>query len=547
MSLLSRIALARSNSRSLATVLAGGMVLSLGGCAETIEQYTRFGGWSRSPKEPMIFSGNPSRDASAYGVSKDVLSENDWKVLERIAPRPIWERLARAREMFLAGSRGEPAAQRAKPDPLGDGLKLALDVPTTRMPDGRIQMYYHLRHYGGVSVTSALDGGTRRRKINVVPSDLKPLVAIVTAQLAGKGTVVPLARENTLVITCDPSVKQSVLTLLAGIDVPPRQVEISARIFEVSHEFDFRVGAKTLLEHKSSSGEQSIAGTFDTTAFLEAVGNVGGFQTGVLKFFQVFENAGVTLETTIQVLADTGLVKVVASPRMTVTVGRTAYMLAGQEVPVQSAIISNDQVVTQNVNYKPIGVQLYITPQVVGPRSVKLHVVTIVSAISGFTELSSMGQKEAGQVSVNPVLDSREAETFVTVQNDATLVIGGLRMIRTITRERKIPGLGDLPIIEWLFKSHRSRNTVDDLYFFVTPRLIKTNRPKAAAGSVMLPGSVLPKLRAPAPPGPPPKPAAPAPKPAAAPAPKPAAPTPKPAPKPAAPAPKPPASRPAGK
>ena len=467
--------------RRAVAVLAGAIALSLSGCAESIEQYTRFGGWSRSPKEPVVFSGNPSRDASAYGAGSDVLTENDWQTLERIAPRPIWERLALLREAFLkADTDGTPVEEDETPGPVGDGLKLAVDVPTTSLPDGRIQMYYRLRHYGGVGVTSGVEGGTSRRTITVKPSDLVPLVALVTAQMGDKGVVVPLPTENTLVITCDPSVKQSVLTLLAGIDVPPQQVEISARIFEVSHDFDFQIGAETLLEHISSSTEQSVAGTFNPVDFLDAVGTATGFQGGVLKLLQVFESAGLKLETTIRILADTGLVKVVSSPRMTVTVGRTAYMLAGQEIPVQSARISNDQLITEKTTYKPIGVQLYITPQVVGPDSVKLHVVTVVSAISGFSELSSMTQKGAGQALVNPVLDSREAETTVTVDSESTLVIGGLRMIRTITRERKIPGLGDAALLEWFFKSHRSQNRLNDLYFFVTPRLIKTNQPEAA-------------------------------------------------------------------
>ncbi|MGB2823721.1 MAG: hypothetical protein WBF17_22255, partial [Phycisphaerae bacterium] len=475
---------------------------SHGGCTETIEQYARFGGWSRSPKEPMVFSGEPSRDASAYGASKDVLSESDWETLERIAPRPIWEQLAKIRQTFMGKSEAAPAPEERKPDPLGDGLKLALDVPTTRLPDGRSQMYYRLRHYGGVGVTSAREGGTERRKITLTAANLAPLLAIVTAQLGDKGTVAALPEENTLVITCDPAVQQSVLTLLAGIDVPPHQVEISARIFEVSHDFDFQVGAETLLRHLSSSSEQSAAGTFNPVDFLAAA-TASDFQGGVIKLLQIFEKAGVRLEATIRILADSGLVKVVAAPRMTVTVGRTAYMLAGQEIPIQSARYQGDQILTEKTTYKPIGVQLYITPQVVGPASVKLHVVTVVSAISGFTRMSTMDQQEAARAVVNPVLDSREAETFVTVDSESTLVIGGLRMIRTVTRERKMPGFGDLPLLEWFFKSHRSQNHLTDLYFFVTPRLIKTNRPKAAAGSVMLRRSVHLPPPAPAPQPPP--------------------------------------------
>jgi type II secretory pathway component GspD/PulD (secretin) len=364
----------------------------------------------------------------------------------------------------------------------------------------------------------------------------------VTAQLGEKGTVAALPGENTLVITCDPAVQQSVLTLLAGIDVPPRQVEIGARIFEVDHDFDFQIGAETVVDHISNSTNyQSFESGFSTQSFIESLSSAPvPYQGTVLEVMKVFRDAGVTVNATFHALADAGLVRVVAAPRMTVTVGKTGYMLAGQELPVQSARFQADQILTEKTTYKPIGVQLYITPLVVGPESVKLHVVTVVSAVSGFRELTSMTQVERAQTILNPVIDSREAETFVTVENDATLVIGGLRMIRTITRERKVPLLGDIKLLEWFFKSHRSQNQVNDLYFFITPRLIKTNRKAAANPAARRPLRPTPALlptpvsariavpgRAPAPsPKPAPKPA-PTTQPTSAPAPK-KAPAPKP-------------------
>ena len=73
---------------------------------------------------------------------------------------------------------------------------------------------------------------------------------------------------------------------------------------------------------------------------------------------------------------------------------------------------------------------------------------------------------------LNPVIDSREAETSVTVDDGSTLVISGLRMNRTTTREDKIPGLGDVPILGWLFKNHRTQQEQTDLYFFITPTMM---------------------------------------------------------------------------
>jgi general secretion pathway protein D len=148
-------------------------------------------------------------------------------------------------------------------------------------------------------------------------------------------------------------------------------------------------------------------------------------------------------------------------------------MLAGQELPIQSANIVNNVLQTAT-QYKPVGVQLYITPQAVGDHRVKLHTISIVSSVSGFAPLPSMdGQTMSNNALLNPIIDSREAETAVTIDDGSTLVISGLRMTRTATRENKTPGLGDVPGLGWLFKNHRSQQQQTDLYFFVTPKLLE--------------------------------------------------------------------------
>jgi type II secretory pathway component GspD/PulD (secretin) len=156
---------------------------------------------------------------------------------------------------------------------------------------------------------------------------------------------------------------------------------------------------------------------------------------------------------------------------MTVAAGQTGYMLAGQELPIQSSNIVNG-VISISTNYKPVGVQLYITPQSIGPDRVKLHAISIVSNISGFAPLPKIGGSNPEKMLVNPIIESREAETAVTVFDGDTLVISGLRMSRTATRENKVPGLGDLPLLGWLFKNHRSQQQLTDLYFFVTPTML---------------------------------------------------------------------------
>jgi type II secretory pathway component GspD/PulD (secretin) len=189
---------------------------------------------------------------------------------------------------------------------------------------------------------------------------------------------------------------------------------------------------------------------------------------------KTFQSAGVSIDTSFQLLAQAGLINVVSSPRMTVAEGQTGYMLAGQELPIQASSIAA-ATTSITTTYKPVGVQLYITPEVISDDRIKLHAISIVSSVSGFQQLPTLegGTTVDGTGALaNPILDSREAETAVTIADRSTLVISGLRMVRTTTRENKIPGLGDIPGLGWMFKNHRSQQQVTDLYFFVTPTLL---------------------------------------------------------------------------
>ncbi|HEY2589897.1 MAG TPA: type II and III secretion system protein [Tepidisphaeraceae bacterium] len=442
---------------------------------------------------PQIISSRPKEDAAAYAASDEQLSTADWHELLELGPRPIWERLAghHGRPHQCGDPRGAvpPLDLTSATQPEDDGAKPpAIQPATTRpaavaldeaelpaevipLPGEKLRIIWTFRNVGGTTVKSVRDAITARRTLDVAQPDLAPLVAVLTQTLGPGGAVTALPHENTIVITCDKAMRTPVLSLLNDLDHPARQVEIAAKIFEVSHDFDFQQGTELVLNRLASQGGQALVSTFSAKRFLDAMnsGSSAPVQGSVLRLLQVFQSAGVSLDISFQLLADAGLIQVVSEPRMTVAVGQTGYLLAGQEVPIQSTNVVNN-VLQIGTTYKPVGVQLYITPEAAGPARVKLHTVSIVSAVSGFNAVQSM---EGGAAPVqNPVIDSREAETAVTVSDRSTLVISGLRMIRTTTREEKIPGLGDVPVLGWLFKNHRSQQEQTDLYFFITPTML---------------------------------------------------------------------------
>jgi len=443
------------------------------GCATDVSQTKRVSQMEQATQSTVIFSGSPNYDAKAFSKSETLLSAGAWNQLEKLTPRPIWEKQNGQRDTRIASPLRPPLAypattQPATTQPVMD--ESTLPVTIVELPDGKLRIIWKLVSYGGSNVTSATDGGTSRRKITVTAADLTPLVAALTQQIGATGSVTPLPSENTLVITCEKAARDSILNLMWNIDKPTRQVEIAVKIFEVSHDFDFQQGARLLLNRIASDGTQSAMSTFDTARLLESV-TKGPYQGSVVQLMKTFESAGINLDASFQLLAESGMIHVVSAPRMTVGEGRTGYMLAGQELPIESSTYVGTTAMT-TTTYKPVGVQLYITPQVISADQIKLHVISIVSAVAGFAPMQGLqGGPQTRDALFNPIIESREAETAVTVGDRNTLVISGLRMVRTTARENKVPLLGDIPGLGWLFKNHRSQQQASDLYFFLTPRL----------------------------------------------------------------------------
>ena len=478
---------------ALAGVIAAAGLTASPGCASQKKPAASHHTVARPVGEinpPLVISNDAARDSRALAEADERLSDTDWKQLEKLGPRPMWEQLAlrkspqKSRPARRNGSTigahsvaaGDGATTQATTGPttrpmgsFGDDVDLPVEI--VELPDGKLRMIWVLQSYGGTTIKSDRNKGTTRREVEITAPDLKPLVDVITPALGAGGMVIPLPKENTLVITCVKEMKTSVLDLLATLDVPPRQVQITAKIFEVSRDFDFQQGTELLLNRLANDGTQTLISNFSAKRFLDAAGSATPAQGSVLRLMHAFADAGVSVDVSFQLLADAGLINVVSSPRMTVAVGQTGYMLAGQELPIQSANIVNNLLQTAT-SYKPVGVQLYVTPQAVGPNRVKLHTISIVSSVSGFTPLPTLEGHNNPRTLLNPIIDSREAETAVTVDDGSTLVISGLRMIRTTTRENKIPGLGDLPLVGWLFKNHRSQQQQTDLYFFLTPTLL---------------------------------------------------------------------------
>ncbi|MEC9055473.1 MAG: hypothetical protein VX633_09215, partial [Verrucomicrobiota bacterium] len=164
---------------------------------------------------PIAFSGDPGRDARALGGSDQIIQLADWG---RMSAGQNWSKIFGKHQVY--GEKGFTATAAPRP-------RRARNIPTFHRPDGKIQIYYRLEHFGGVNVTNSRKNFNDNSVVTVTPNQLEPLVKVVQAHLGEQGTVSALPSENVLVITCAQAAQDSVMQLMEHIDAGRKQVEIA--------------------------------------------------------------------------------------------------------------------------------------------------------------------------------------------------------------------------------------------------------------------------------------------------------------------------------
>jgi general secretion pathway protein D len=109
---------------------------------------------------------------------------------------------------------------------------------------------------------------------------------------------------------------------------------------------------------------------------------------------------------------------------------------------------------------------LKITPHVTEDRLVRMQINLEVTTINQAATLTTS--------STLPVTNKRTVDTTVIVKDQQTVVIGGLIDDSTTDNENKVPALGDVPLLRWLFRNKSQENIKTNLYIFITPRVIKS-------------------------------------------------------------------------
>lgn len=280
---------------------------------------------------------------------------------------------------------------------------------------------------------------------------------------------------NSLVIMASSEDYQVLEEIIRQLDIPRPMVYIEAVFMEVDVNKDFRLGTEWL-----AAGETEISGkdTFFGGGFrrdensnlgglaLDPPVFPGGMSLGV--FTEAIEIAGVefsNLAAVVQAFKEDRDVNILQTPQILTTENQEAKINVSTNIPFQTRTSTSENETFNSFEYRDVGTILSITPHITRERLVRLNLGLEVSAVES-------------TVDFRPTTLKRTVDTTVIVRDNDTVVIGGLIEDQTSSSEFKVPLLGDIPVLGWLFKFHNESSRKTNLYVFLTPRVI--NDPEEA-------------------------------------------------------------------
>jgi pilus assembly protein CpaC len=195
-------------------------------------------------------------------------------------------------------------------------------------------------------------------------------------------------------------------------------------------------------------------------------------------------DGGANFLTTMRLLEENGVARTLASPNLVATSGDSAVFLAGGEFPVPIARGVSEGSISVSIEWKEYGVRLKCIPTVLGDGRIRLYVAPEVSAPDYSRSVLLGGYQVPGVV-------SRRVATTVELGTGEVLVIGGVKHTEDIKTTKKVPILGDIPLLNILFKSKKSERIERDLVIVVSPSVLgdlSKNYPRLPTDLPPLPG-----------------------------------------------------------
>ena len=342
-----------------------------------------------------------------------------------------------------------------------------------------------------------------RRDLTILVEQMKQLFPGEQITVAGSGKDVVISGTVTSKYVIEKAAdvaggfvekKENVVNLLQQQEgVASNQVMLRVRFAEVSRSALQELGATWLLDQfKSDWTGRVTTEQFASPQFDDSKPGRITF-SDYLNVFLFNSKHGVG--AVIRALSSKGLFQSLAEPNLITVNGKEASFLAGGEYPYPVAQAGTGGT-TISIQFKEFGIRLHFTPTVLGGDLINLKVKPEVSTLDFTNAILLDGFRL-------PALSTRRADTEVELQDGQTFAIAGLMNNQLNSTLQKIPGIGDIPVLGYLFKSRAYQKNQTELVVMVTPTIVRRGSTGVSAG---VPALVEPYLPAPGKTLPPPAP-----------------------------------------
>ena len=259
---------------------------------------------------------------------------------------------------------------------------------------------------------------------------------------------------RSIIVIADEETNLQIGELIKQLDKPKSQVLIKVAFVELTHNNDSDLGIDASFSGSIGGGEGNSLSA--GTGF--GIGGPGGLVQLNYDDISVSMNA----------YAQEGRLEILSRPSILTRNNREALISVGSLVPfAQSGNVNSiTGIAIPQYEYEPIGISLRVTPYITPHGLVELSLFPEISETTDETITVAEGLEL-------PVFATRSAQTVVVTPNGKTVVIGGLMQDNKVESERKVPFLGDIPILGSLFRRTVKKDTKTELLIFLTPFIVE--------------------------------------------------------------------------
>jgi general secretion pathway protein D len=273
----------------------------------------------------------------------------------------------------------------------------------------------------------------------------------------GEAMVTSDPETRRIIVITDEETSKYVSQVITNLDQPKPQVLINVVFLEVTYRNTLDIGIE-------GGTTKNLGG--DTSLSASNLFGLGAQGAGGTPGAGLYTISGQNWQATVRAISEAGQTEILSRPTILARNNQQATITVGQTLPfITNTRITDTGQTINTVEYSDIGIILRVTPFITSDNNVEMIVSPEISSLTDQTVPISTGVSA-------PVIAKRAADTVVVTGNGQPVLIGGLMQNTKTQADSKIPFLGDIPYLGYLFKRRAKGDTKTELMIFMTPKII---------------------------------------------------------------------------